>query len=460
MRADPYNPLSTKPAAGRFERTAAHASWNAIGPALASFALFLLFATFAFGGDDASRSPPIITEGSGRFVVSDVVPPPPPAPPAQDERPILNPRSTPPGLRAPAQPTEPRQKPTSIGNESEGLSRIEIVPVTGQECPVDLSTALRLAEAENPTIALGREAIREALALQLAARGMMLPSLNAGAMYHRHQGALRAAMVRSRRSTCSRSTSAAAAGPSVPTPWRFRRSTFSGTSATPTSPRSSPRKLCRAGVPTRAASRIPCCWMLSDAISISWAPKRRSMRSVARRTISARCCKQRPLSPERDRAALAITIEREPMHCCFTRARNAQESVAVASAELARILHLDPSIRLQADPDSIEPVQLVDPSYRVEELIQIGRNARPEGTARAADISAAEYRLKQEYARPWLPLISVGYSTGGFGGTGSQASPLRQRQRTQRFRRVCRLELPEPGLRQSGHPKGAAVRTG
>jgi outer membrane protein TolC len=104
-----------------------------------------------------------------------------------------------------------------------------------------------------------------------------------------------------------------------------------------------------------------------------------------------------------------------------SREERAQESVAVASAELARTLHLDPSIRLKTDPGSIEPVQLVDPTYRVEELIQIASNARPEGAARAADISAAEYRLKQEYARPWLPLISVGYSAGSFGGGGNLA---------------------------------------
>jgi outer membrane protein TolC len=104
-----------------------------------------------------------------------------------------------------------------------------------------------------------------------------------------------------------------------------------------------------------------------------------------------------------------------------SREERAQESVAVAAAELARILHLDPSIRLKTDAGSIEPVQLVDPTYRVEELIQIAQNARPEAAARAADISAADYRLKQEYARPWLPLISAGYSAGGFGGGGNLA---------------------------------------
>ena len=104
-----------------------------------------------------------------------------------------------------------------------------------------------------------------------------------------------------------------------------------------------------------------------------------------------------------------------------SREQRAQEAVAVASAELARTLHLDPSIRLTTAGNSLEPVELVDPSHSVEELVQIALTARPEAAARASDIAAADYRLKQEHARPWLPTISVGYSAGGFGGDGSLA---------------------------------------
>jgi outer membrane protein TolC len=76
-------------------------------------------------------------------------------------------------------------------------------------------------------------------------------------------------------------------------------------------------------------------------------------------------------------------------------------------------------------------VQLVDPSYRVEDLVQMALNARPEAAARAADIAAADFRLKQEYARPWLPTVSVGYSAGGFGGDGNVANlPFHESGRT------------------------------
>ena len=64
------------------------------------------------------------------------------------------------------------------------------IPPPASEYPIDLSTALRLAEIENPTIAAARAAIIEALAVQTGARAILLPSLNAGTNYHNHTGNL------------------------------------------------------------------------------------------------------------------------------------------------------------------------------------------------------------------------------------------------------------------------------
>src|SRR5260221_9080058 len=76
-----------------------------------------------------------------------------------------------------------------LENELEGLSDESVIPAA-EERLIDLPTALQLAEAENPTIALGRQAIVEAVALQTGARGLLLPTLNAGTNYHLHQGVL------------------------------------------------------------------------------------------------------------------------------------------------------------------------------------------------------------------------------------------------------------------------------
>jgi outer membrane protein TolC len=65
-------------------------------------------------------------------------------------------------------------------------------------------------------------------------------------------------------------------------------------------------------------------------------------------------------------------------------------------------------------------LQLVDPQSGLEELISIALSNRPELRARSADVAVNEARLRKEQVRPLLPLISVGFSAGGFGGGSDQ----------------------------------------
>src|SRR5262249_48458926 len=59
---------------------------------------------------------------------------------------------------------------------------------TSDVLPIDLPTALRLADASNPTIAAARERIRQAYYRQLQAEVLWLPSLQGGPSYMRHDG--------------------------------------------------------------------------------------------------------------------------------------------------------------------------------------------------------------------------------------------------------------------------------
>jgi outer membrane protein TolC len=101
----------------------------------------------------------------------------------------------------------------------------------------------------------------------------------------------------------------------------------------------------------------------------------------------------------------------------------AQEDAAVAAAELSRLLHLDPSARLVTPSGPIEMLELVDESTDVEMLVQDAFRQRPEVTSQSAEIGAAEFRLRDERMRPWLPLISAGFSGGAYGG-GSNRQDL------------------------------------
>jgi outer membrane protein TolC len=54
------------------------------------------------------------------------------------------------------------------------------------------------------------------------------------------------------------------------------------------------------------------------------------------------------------------------------------------------------------------------------QLVQIALGNHPELGARTADVAAAEINYRQERVRPWLPLLSMGFSAGNFGGAGNQ----------------------------------------
>ena len=56
--------------------------------------------------------------------------------------------------------------------------------------PIDLAAAWQLAARQNPTIGLARQIVQERLANLLQARVIAVPSLNAGATLHDHNGAV------------------------------------------------------------------------------------------------------------------------------------------------------------------------------------------------------------------------------------------------------------------------------
>ena len=89
---------------------------------------------------------------------------------------------------APAPPSmvaEPSPTPSPLAGRTPSP-----IPLFGRPYPIDLPTALRLADDQNPEIAEARVAIIAASAQQLAAYGILMPTLNAGTSYHGHSGNL------------------------------------------------------------------------------------------------------------------------------------------------------------------------------------------------------------------------------------------------------------------------------
>jgi outer membrane protein TolC len=103
----------------------------------------------------------------------------------------------------------------------------------------------------------------------------------------------------------------------------------------------------------------------------------------------------------------------------------ARERWRTASAELARLLRLDPSSIIEPMEPPFLPVTVIDASVALDGLIPVALATRPELAGHQAVVQATLARLKQEKLRPLVPSLalrsvstnpsgSLGY--GAFGG--------------------------------------------
>jgi outer membrane protein TolC len=96
----------------------------------------------------------------------------------------------------------------------------------------------------------------------------------------------------------------------------------------------------------------------------------------------------------------------------------AQERWRVASAELIRVLLLNPSTLVEPlEPPRLQ-ITLIDPKRELDELIRVGLTNRPELRGQQALVQAALRLLQKERLRPLMPSVLVrGASTSGVFGT-------------------------------------------
>jgi outer membrane protein TolC len=108
---------------------------------------------------------------------------------------------------------------------------------------------------------------------------------------------------------------------------------------------------------------------------------------------------------------------------------NARERWRTASAELTRLLRLDSSAVVEPAEPPVLPVTVIDATVGIDELIPLALNTRPELASNQAFVQATLARLKQEKLRPLVPSLAVrsvstnpsgslGYGTFGGGRSG------------------------------------------
>jgi len=298
-----------------------------------------------------------------------------------------------------------------------------VIPLPLGEYPIDLSTALRLAEAENPTIAAARARIIEALALQTGARALLLPSINTGTNYHLHTGNLQRSAGKILNLTDQSLYFGGGAGAIVAGTVNIPMINIVGT-------------LTEAWFePLAAHQRVigSSFTALATANEILLDVAVLHLELLANQTTL-----EAQRLTERQSHDLAVVVnvfavagERRTADANRAQAdwklrraavQRAEESVAVTAARLAGRLNLDPTIRLHPAGGPLVPINLIALDTPTHDLIEYALKNRPDLAAQSAEVARAEVHYHEELARPWIPILWLGYSAGGFGG-GSNVVP-------------------------------------
>jgi outer membrane protein TolC len=290
------------------------------------------------------------------------------------------------------------------------------------ERTVDLETALTLAGVDNPTIALAREAVQASLAEQMQARALLLPTLNAGMDFDLHRGTLQSAQgvieKVNRQSLYAGGGAGAVGAGTVAVPGIRLTAHVADAWFEPRAAREAVRgrELDALAIRNVVLLEVASAYFRLAGAEASLQAARQSETEgavVARLTANfARAGQGSQVDADRARTEELL------LHGATERA---EDALAVAGAELARLLSVDPALRLRAPEGPIALLQLIDPQVDLETLIQEALRRRPEIGAREADMAVARTRLRKEQARPWLPLLTVAFSAGEFGGGSNLA---------------------------------------
>ncbi len=278
--------------------------------------------------------------------------------------------------------------------------------------PINLPTALQLAQVRPLDVAIASERIRLACSELQQARLLWLPTVYLGVDYYRHDGQVQD--VPGNVFGTSKGSLLLGAGPSAV--FAVTDAVFAPLSA---------RQVVRARDADRQAAANDT--LLAVARSYFLVQQGRgelagALDALRRAEVLAGRTTALPaeLAPpgEADRAHAELAHRRLAV-------RTARERWQLASAELARLLRLDPCALVEP----LEPphllVQLVHPQCHADELLPLALASRPELTSQQALVQASWERVRQERLRPLIPsLLLRGASTnppgtlagGAFGG--------------------------------------------
>jgi outer membrane protein TolC len=278
-------------------------------------------------------------------------------------------------------------------------------PGVHEVLPIDLTTALRLVDEANPTVAVARARYQEALARLDQANLLWIPDLQTGPSYLRHDGNIQNAAG----FVFQTSKTNLFEGGGLALRLDTREGLFLPLIA---------RRLAQAeAAALRATSHnvqldVALAYLdlaRAHAALVVNADLLLKAEYVARATRDAVEVGLARTTADRPRAATELNLRR-------LERLDLENDAAVASARLARLLLLRPTVDLRPADPALLPVVLVKTEGTLDDLVATGLMNRPELAEGRAFVAAALARWRQARVGPFLPRLEVTYFAGTFGG--------------------------------------------
>ncbi len=290
---------------------------------------------------------------------------------------------------------------------------------------IDLNSALRLAGVENPELNVARQRVLEAVAIRMFAAAQILPTLNYGTNYDSHTGVLQQSngniLSVNRSAVYVGSGANAIAAGTVNIPGVFLGGNIGQGVFAYLTTRQVVIQREAATVATRnqVFLRVALAYaelLRAEGIRAVSLQSRDEAREVAKLTADYAATGQ-GREADADRAATELARREGEVLA-------AEGSILTASAELCRLINLDPSIRLHPADAYLVPTPIIPDPQPLAELVALGLLRRPELAERRAAIQEAFLRLEGTRVLPFSPTFLVGFSAGGFGGGSNLVRPV------------------------------------
>ncbi len=325
-------------------------------------------------------------------------------------------------------PPGPRMTPVLNGPIiSEGGQPPSLGPAQPGECdlalPINLATALRLADARPLVIAAAQASLQVALAQLAAAKVLWLPDVYLGGSYYRHDGGVEG--VSGNQFTNGRNQFMLGGGPMA---------VFAATDAI-FSPLAIKQTVKAREIDLQTARNNALLAVSDSYFNVQQARGRLAgaQDTVAKATDLAATVRKLATDltpPNETNRALTELAELQQAEAL------ARQNWRTASAELTRVLRLNPgAVIAPLEPPHLQ-VTLISPGESVDELVPIGLLNRPELESQKALVEATLIRIRQEKMRPLLPSLVLmgnpvpaapgGYLMGGLyaSDVGGNSNPL------------------------------------